>query len=32
MKQRSYLKYSADVELDIKPVFVWGYGRSGLRS
>ena len=29
MKQRSYLKYSAEVELGIKPVFVWGYGRSG---
>ena len=29
MKQRSYLKYSAEVELGIKPAFVWGYGRSG---
>jgi len=29
VKQRSYLKYSAEVELGIKPAFVWGYGRSG---
>ena len=29
MKQRSYMKYSAEVELGIKPVFVWGYGKSG---
>ncbi len=29
MKRKSYLKYSAEVKLRIKPVFVWGYGRTG---
>ncbi len=29
MRQRSYLKYSAEVELGIKSAFVWGYGKNG---
>ncbi len=29
MKQRSYLKYAAEIELGIKPLIVWGYGKTG---
>ena len=29
MRQRSYLKYSAEVELGIKSAYVWGSGKSG---
>lgn len=29
MKQSSYLRYSAYVELGIKPVVIWGYGKNG---
>jgi len=29
VRQRSYLKYSAEVELGIKSAYVWGYGKNG---
>jgi hypothetical protein len=29
MKRRSYLRYGAEVELGIKPAFIWGYGKKG---
>jgi len=29
MKRRSYVRHDAEVPLGIKPLVVWGYGRTG---